>query len=399
MLAELDKDGKKGPALLTPALLKRLRELILGKDWQGLDRFPGWTMQEINPAVRVAGRVVAKDNDVASLAARHLGAPVTAQGTNHTNAFVDLGSYSLEKAETVSLDQPSTLPAFTTEGLVSELGAGVVRGDGPNPKLAPMHAESQRLADVLNRLSLNALDGSAALTAAIAGETATSPEALVQALMATGHSVVVADARYFANFGHFHYKGQEVMMPFFVNSQIAIPETRRFGQKRSLLVPVSHAEYEWQVRGPKVNADVSWYFGIDGKAEFRTMDTLDQAWVLGRHAHEYRGGDAVEVTRLAGRMSIAYVHQHLTRPDLPFGGYYALGVCQDSVAAIERKMIGHDTLFPNTADGALWNDPRDAEINGMMLAIPKDRNGSPPAQQGSLGHCRRLICRRSRFPV
>jgi len=32
LLAQLDKDGKKGPALMTPALLKKLRELILGKD-------------------------------------------------------------------------------------------------------------------------------------------------------------------------------------------------------------------------------------------------------------------------------------------------------------------------------------------------------------------------------
>jgi hypothetical protein len=380
MLAELDKGGKKGPALLTPALLKRLRELILGKDWQGLDRFPGWTMQEINPTVRLAGRVVAKDDDVAKLAARHPGAPANAFGTEQTKAFVDLGSYSLQRAETVSLDPPSTLPPFTTAGLVTELGAGVVRGDGPNPKLAPMHADSQRLADVLNRLSLNAMEGAGAVTAEIGGKTGMTPETLMQALVTTGHSVVVVDARYFANFGHLHYKGQDVMMPFFVNSQIAIPEaTRGFGRKRSLLVPVSHAEYEWQVRGPKVNADVSWYFGIDGKAEFRTMDTLDQAWVLGRHAHEYRDADAVEVTRLVGKMLIAYMHQHLRRPDLPFGGYYPLGVCQDSVAAIERKMTGHDTLFPNTADGALWDDPRDAEINEMMLAIPKDRNGSPPA--------------------
>jgi hypothetical protein len=386
LLAELDKGGKKGPALLTPALLKRLRELILGKDWQGLDRFPGWTMQEINPAVRVAGRVVAKDNDVASLAARHPGAPANAFATQQTQAFVDLGSYTLEKAETVNLDEPSTLPAFTTEGLVSDLGAGVVRGDGANSQLAPMHAESQRLADVLNRLSLNALEGSAAVTAGIGGRKATTPETLVQALTATGHSVVVADARYFANFGHLHYKGQDVMMPFYVNSQIAIPGTKRvFGPPRSLLVPVSHAEYEWQIRGPKVNADVSWYFGIDGKAEFRTMDTLDQAWVLGRHAHEYREADAVEVTRLVGKMSLAYVHQHLRRPDLPFGGYYPLGVCQDSVAAIERKMTGHDTLFPNTADGALWDDPRDAEINEMMLAIPKDRNGRVPAPERIFG--------------
>ena len=342
MLAELDKGGKKGPALLTPSLLKRLRELILGKDWQGLDRFPGWTMREINPTVRVVGKVVAKDQAVDGLAERHPGTPASAVRSKQLKAFIDLGPYALEKAERVDLDQPSRLPEFSPDGLVSELRAGVVRGDGANPKLAPMHAESQRLADVLNRLSMNGLEASAPATVTIMGTSATTPQQLMQALMDSGHTVVVADARYFANFGHFHYKGQAVMMPFWVNSQIAIPASRTglFGPRRSLLVPVSHAEYEWEIRGPKVNADVSWYFGIDGKAEFRTMDTLDQAWVLGRHAHEYRDGDAVEVTRLVGEMSVAYAHQHVARPELPFGGYYALGVCQDSVAAIEKKDDG-----------------------------------------------------------
>jgi hypothetical protein len=115
------------------------------------------------------------------------------------------------------------------------------------------------------------------------------------------------------------------------------------------------------------------------------MDTLDQAWVLGRHAHEYRDADAVEVTRLVGAFVLAFVHQHLRRPDLPFGGYYPLGVCQDGVAAIEQKMTGHDTLFPNTADGALFDDPRDSEVNAMMLAIPKDRNGAPPDPERIFG--------------
>ncbi len=233
---------------------------------------------------------------------------------------------------------------------------------------------------MLNRLSLNTFDGAATATAEFAGKQATTPEALVQALMDSGHTVTVWDARYFANFGHFHYKGQDVMMPFWVSSQIAIPGTRR-----TLLVPVSHAEYEWQIRGPKINAQVSWYFGIDGKAEFRTMDTLDQAWVLGRHAHEYRGADAVEVTRLTGRMTLAYMHQHMARPSLPFGGYYALGVCQDGIAAIEKKMTGNATLFPNTADIALFDDPRDAEINALIKAIPKDRNGTLPEPERIFG--------------
>ena len=250
-----------------------------------------------------------------------------------------------------------------------------------------MHAESERLAEVLNRLSINGLGGYAPVTVAFSGMSATTPQDLVRALMASGHTVVVADARYFANFGHFHYKGQDVMMPFWVNPQVAVPGTRRglLGKDRPLLVPVSHAEYEWQVRGPKLNANVSWYFGIDGKAEFRTMDTLDQGWVLGRHAHEYRGAEAVEVTRLTAAMTVAYMHEHFARPGLPFGGYYALGVCQDAVAAIEKKMTGKATLFPNTAESALFDDPRDVEVNALIAKIPKDRNGAPPSPERIFG--------------
>ena len=363
LLAQLDQGGKQGPALMTPALIKRLRELILGKDWQGLDRFPGWTIPEINPAVKMVAKVVGAGS-----------------GSKDTVKFIDLGSYAIDRVETANLDMPSKLPGFTTDGIVSEVGAGVVRGDGLNPTLAPEHAESQRMADVLNRLSLNETDGIAPVAATIFGQSATTPQDLIAALTKTGHVVEVFDARYFANFGHFHYKGQDVMMPFWVNSQILIP-----GTKRSLLVPVSHAEYEWKIRGPKVNADVSWYFGIDGKAEFRTMDTLDQSWVLGRHAHTYRGADAVEVTRLVGKMTAAYLHQHLARPDLPFGGYYTLGVCQDAVAAIEKKMTGEVTLFPNTAEAALFDDPRDSEVNALIGAIPKDRSGDPPSPERIFG--------------
>jgi hypothetical protein len=380
MLAQLNQGAKKGPAFLTPALIDRLRQMILGRDWQGLDRFPGWTMREINPTVRVVGHVAGKDEKVEDLTARHPGSRAGSAELDQVKAFVDLGPYVLNKVETISLDAPSTLPGFTTNGLVSELGAGVVRGDGANAELAPLHAESQRLADALNRLSLNDGTGSAPVVVTILGKAAKTPEELESVLESTGHTVVVSDARYFANFGHLHYKGQDVMMPFWVNSQILVP-----GTKRALLVPVSHAEYEWEVRGPKINADVSWYFGIDGKAEFRTMDTQDQPWVMVRHAHEYRGADAVEVTRLTGRMVVAYVHQHIARPALPFGGYYALGVCQDSVAAIEKKMMGKATLFPNTADAALFDDARDAEVNALIAAIPKDRNGRPPEPERIFG--------------
>jgi hypothetical protein len=249
ILAELDKGEKKGPALMTPALMHRLRELILGKDWQGLDRFPGWTMQEINPTVRVAGRVAGKNEALEDLAARHPGTPKdsgpkSSMSTAQAKPFIDLGPYSLEHVEKINLNEPSQLPGFSREGLVSDLGAGVIRGDDANPKLAPLHAESQRMADVLNRLSLNALDGAPTAIAELAGKKVITPEALVQALMDSGHTVTVSDARYFANFGHFHYKGHDVMMPFWVSSQIRIPEANasRSGKPRRVRVGDSRAK-------------------------------------------------------------------------------------------------------------------------------------------------------------
>lgn len=366
---ESNNRGKQGPALLTPNLVDELRKRILGKDWEGLDRFPGWTMRALNPAVRVVSHVVHTN------------------GEYNVAEFLDLGPYALNRGQTVDFDQPSTFPTFTTNGIVTRLGYDVQRGDGPNP-LAPEHSESQRLADALNRLSANSLDGARQFTASVDGRPTVTPQELIAALMANGHTVTVIDARYFANFGHLHYKGMDVMMPFWINTGYAVPGTGGpfdWGG-RPLLVPVSHAEYEWSIRapkdgsvhGPRINADISYYFGIDGKSEWRTMDTLDQAWVLKRAAHTYTGAQAVEVTRLAGLLTVAYMHQHQRHPDLAFGGYYALGVCQDGIAAIEHRMTGRTTLFPNTADISLFDDPRDAEVNTLLAAIPKDRGGAPP---------------------
>lgn len=370
LLDEVDKGSKAGAAFMSPALIDELRKRILGSDWQGLDRFPGWTMREINPTVRVVGHVAGKSDKLEATAAVHPGAPAS-EAQEHE--YLDLGPYALNNAETISLDEPSSLPPFSTAGLVTDLGDGVVRGDGPND-LAPEHAENKRLADVLNRLAANSLDGAQAFSVTTHGRAVSTPDQLIAALAAEGDGITVDDARYFANFGHLHFNGQDVMMPFWIDSQIVVPQSGG----RHLLVPAAHAEYEWHIRGPRINADISYYFGVDGKSEWRTMDTLDQPWVLERNAHEYTGAQAVEVTRLAGLMTVAYMHLHAAHPTLPFGGYYALGVCQDGVSAIERKLTGKVTLFPNTADDALFNDARDAEINALMAAIPKDREGLPP---------------------
>ncbi len=389
LLQQLDgakaTNGKKGPALLTPRLIDELRKRILGKDWQGLDRFPGWTMREINPTVRVADKLVGKDPTLEGLSAVHPGAPAPSVSDRQARIFLDLGPFALDQVRAVSLDKASDWPAFTTAGIVTSFGKDVVRGDGPSD-LAKEHPESQQLADVLNRLSANGLDGARPFTAISGDHKASTPEALIEALLASGHTITVTDSRYFANFGHLHYKGRDVMMPFWIDTQIAVPGSGGlFHRSRPLLVPVSHAEYEWHVRGPHVNADVSHYFGVDGRAEWRTMDTLDQAWVLKRDAHTYTGAQALEVTRLIGLITLAYMHQHAQRPTLAFGGYYTLGVCQDPVSAIETKLTGRSTLFPNTADSRLFDDARDSEVNALFATIPTARPAAAPAPDRIFG--------------
>ena len=380
---------KSGAAHFTPALVDELRGIILGREWQKLDRFPGWTMGAVTPTVRVVGHVAGKDSKVDELATAG-GAPAASAAAGgqasrtSVEAYVDLGAYKLGQPGDVSLDASAVGPGFVESDYVSALGDGVTRGDGPHPELAQMHAESQRLADLLNRLSLNGVADAAPFTVSLAGQRFTTPEELMAGLAESGHTVEVSDSRFFANFGHLHLRGQDVMMPFWINTLTVVPHPDS-ERGRPLLVPVSHAEYEWQVRGPKVNAAISFYFGIDGKAQFRTMDQLDQKWVMNRHAHEYRGADAIEVTRLAGAVARTYARLHEAYPAIPFGGYYGFGVCQDVVAAIEQKMTGKTTLFPNTADEVFFTNPKDAEVNALIRALPKDRAGQPPELERVFG--------------
>ena len=214
------------------------------------------------------------------------------------------------------------------------------------------------------------LDRAHAFRVRIGSEFADSPQSLLALLIHSGADVRIEDSRYFANFGHLHFKGQDVMMPFWLDTSIPVPHS-----KQKLLVPVSHAENEIRIRGAQGNADVSFYFGIDGMTEFRTMDTLDQYWVGKNVAHVYRDRQAIEVARLLGEALETYATLQRGHPALPFNGYYRFGVCQDVIAAIEMKMQGTTTLFPITHDPEYFAGK--SEIDRLFARLPNDRRGKP----------------------
>jgi hypothetical protein len=252
------------------------------------------------------------------------------------------------------------------------LGFGLEAGDRIDPVLAGGYAGSLRLAEVLNRLSLNSPDSGTRYRIVTGGQPVDTPSALLDALMTVGHDLEVRDSRYFANFGDLIYHGRDVLTPFWIDTGLQVP-----GTDRALLVPVSHSQHEFIVRGPVVNADLSFYFGIDGEAVFRPSVTRDQAWVMGRVAHRYRGAEALEVTRLAGGIVRAYTAIKQRHPELPFGGYYALGVCNDVNAMIELKMQGETSLFPLTLDPQFFSGGGEIDQLAQRLPLDNGRDAKP----------------------
>lgn len=336
----LGRNPKAG-GILGPDEIKRIRELILGKEFEALDHFPALTVRGMARSVRLAAAALDHSSDTPP--------PRPAP----------------EAPADDTLGIPASGVPTAPDAYLHPLGFGLEAGDRIDPVLAGRYADSLRLAEVLNRLSLNAPGEEPRHRIVLGEHPVDTPSALLEALVTAGHDVEVRDTRYFANFGDLIYHGRDVLTPFWIDTQLLVP-----GTDRTLMVPVSHSQHEFIVRGPLVNADLSFYFGIDGEAVFRPSVTRDQSWVKGKVAHRYRDRDAVEVTRLAGRIVHAYGAIKRRHPDLPFGGYYALGVCNDVNAMIELHMQGRTTLFPLTLDPQFF--PDGGEVDRLASRLPLD---------------------------
>ncbi len=385
LLDQLDKGGRSGPALLTPKLIDELRKRILGSDWQGLDRFPGWTMRAINPTVRVIGHVAGKDQKLedasAVTPARHSPPPRPAVSRPRP-----LRPRQVRNRLARPILHPPTLLHRRPRHLARRGRHPWRRPQRPRPRSTPNPSASPTSSTASPPTNLPTRKPSPSPPATTPPP---RPSNFSPALADEGYTITVDDARYFANFAHLHFNGEDVMAPFYIDSGIIVPNSGG----RHLLVPASHAEYEWHIHpsnssAPHINADISYYFGIDGKAEWRTMDTLDQPWSSRRNAHEYTGAQAVEVTRLVGLMTVRLPTPARRTPHPSFGGYYALGVCQDGVSAIERKLTGSVTLFPNTADAAFFNDPpRRGDQHPHRRHPQGPRRHAPRPPRASSGLC------------
>jgi len=187
------------------------------------------------------------------------------------------------------------------------------------------------------------------------------------ALLAEGHAIVVRDRRYYANFGHLRYEKDGVRYDVTTPTRVDTGDVLPGG--RPLVVPIPHSEIDVSIHGPRVNAELSFYFGVDGGVGFRPFDTRDMDWVGGRVARTWSGADAARLLDRAGwvrRELMAKAKQY----GLPMGGYGPLGDCNDA-----------DAFVTGNAPYGMLREPKyysgSSALDALSRSMPYD-SVSPP---------------------
>lgn len=364
-------------AMLTPGQRAQLRETLLNAlrtgDVAALERAPALTVGEMGLAMNVAtaahgARATVGGQAASADATTGVGHPPASARAQREPLGLPVGAASSQATPGPTAPTAPTTPAAPA-GPAAALGAlGIAPRKVLDPDLVTREADSARMADVLNRLAVNPT-ARPLLFITEAGREAATPADLLRLLQETGHTVRVEDVRTFADFAGLTASGRDLAAPMWADTELAVPG------RGTLKVPVTHSQHELVVRGPRVNVDVSFYMGIDGDAKFRAMTGKRAAWTGRRVAHAYDDDRAVEAIRVAGEVRRSFEANRAAHPELPYGGYYTLGVCNDSNAFVEHAMTGRTTLYPLTRDLRFYQGP--GEIDRIARAMPNDGRGQP----------------------
>ncbi len=283
---------------------------------------------------------------------------------------------AIVRTRSEALGIPSGGETLTGEPFLAPMDFGLAHGDRLDPAQAATFSDAKRLADVLDRLSLNRPDAPS-FAVELGGAKHTTPEGLIGALAASGHTVVVEDQRALANFGDIESGGRAVATPLWVNSGRTLED----GTQAS--VPVPHAHLAIKVTGPVVNAEVNLFNGLDvagnggGGMSFRASATQNQPWVGGAVPNVYEGYKAIEATRLMGLIRRG-VSDKIKDFRLALDGYYELGVCTLVPAVIEMALNDEVSIWPLTHDPRFFQS--DSELDQIVRRLPVDgRGGEEPS--------------------
>jgi hypothetical protein len=124
------------------------------------------------------------------------------------------------------------------------------------------------------------------------------------------------------------------------------------GDDIDVVTLMQHAAVQLRVAGPHLTAQVDWCLSINGMTGWGPEQEINRVWTRDDKARTWHAEE--ELSTASGRRSAlrltttssAVLNVAASEEQLLFGGYGALGVCIDSVAAIQQCISGKCTLYP-----------------------------------------------------
>lgn len=333
------KAGSLGAALDTPQRRAELKEALRRADPAVLDRFPTLTTAQAAAA--------------ASLYASRQGM-----------------TPDPKRPAELALTLPGAPADPPKDAFLKPIGHGLLYGDETLFGAGAAWGDSKAVAEALNQLAANDPAAPAGFVADGAGRFA-SVEGWLGSLLVSGHTLTVDDSRYYANFGDLRLETpagrRDVATPTLIDTGVVLPSGRR------LVSPVTHSELDIRISGPRVNASLAFYFGIDGRTAFRAQDTTNQGWVGGRSVRTWTGADAAKLLERA-----AWVGRELDAKakayGLAMGGYGPLGDCNDADAfitgAVPFGMLREPRLYAGSS-----------ALDALSATLPYDLTAAPDARR------------------
>jgi hypothetical protein len=183
-----------------------------------------------------------------------------------------------------------------------------------------------------------------------------SVEDLIQALEQTGHT---ASVRIFANTTSFgvglcikENDATYTQIPLAYPLSTGLYAHDENGDDLDVVTLMQHAAVSLYVTGPLITTRVDWCLSINGMTGWGPEQEINRMWTRDDSARTWHAEE--ELSTAAGRRSAlrlttassAALNVAASEEQLLMGGYGALGVCIDSVAAIQQSISGKCTLYP-----------------------------------------------------
>lgn|GEM_PF-2284299 len=258
-----------------------------------------------------------------------------------------------------------------------EVAPGLLLGDYPGPIQGEQAVAHCAFAAALNTLADNDAGRSPPVPIQYSGQQYTSVRPLLEALRQNGHIITARMQERVANFIPLLARGADGQLSD-VPTPIMLSTGIQDDSGKEVVVPAVHAEWAFEitpgpnVKGPPIQAEVTWFLGTGAAAAFYPNGLVERRpWQGHKVSAARQGGDAIRAVDYAARYGQA-LNRAVEKDKIVGGAYGVLGVCQDSVAAIQQALDGTTTLFPLL---------QDAQKIGAVLDELEKQPGDPAARE------------------